>query len=183
MAPASLALLLLAGLAGRPAQAGRQDRRARDSRDAEGRPKKAKEKQGRERKKPKPEPVLAIVGADIETVTRGTIRRGTILIRDGKIEEVGQGVDVPEGAEVIDATGKVVTPGFVAVDMDGVGVGYAASSRENKVADALDPFDRNMKYCLGVGITAGAVQVGGSSGPAVLLRGRPRVDRAASRSR
>jgi imidazolonepropionase-like amidohydrolase len=121
------------------------------------------------KEKPKPGPVLAIVGADIETVTKGTIRRGTILVQDGKILAVGQSIEVPEGAEVIDASGKVITPGFVAVDMNGVGVGPAASSRggssnSNKVADALDPFDRNMKFCLGVGITAGAVQVGGSSG-------------------
>ncbi|QDV34535.1 amidohydrolase family protein [Tautonia plasticadhaerens] len=120
-----------------------------------------------EQEKEKPGPILAIVGGDIETVTRGTIRRGTILVQDGKILAVGQSVDVPEGAEVIDAGGRVITPGFVAVDMDGVGVGPAASGRgggdSNKVADALDPFDRNMKFCLGSGITAGAVQVGGSS--------------------
>jgi len=110
-----------------------------------------------------PGPILAIVGADIETVTQGTIRRGMILIQDGKIKAVGQDLDVPEEAEVIDAAGKIVTPGFIALEMSNVGVGYAAGSRENKVADALDPFDRNMKYCLGVGITTGATQVGGSS--------------------
>ncbi|WP_152051533.1 amidohydrolase family protein [Tautonia marina] len=113
-------------------------------------------------------PVLAIVGGDIETVTQGTIRRGTILIQDGKIQEVGQEIEVPDNAEVIDAAGKVITPGFIALEMSGVGLGPAVRTRSigssNKVADALDPFDRTMKFCLGSGITAGAVQVGSSSG-------------------
>lgn len=115
-----------------------------------------------------PRPILAIVGGDIETVTQGTIRRGTILIQDGKILAVGQSIEVPDGAELIDATGKVITPGFISLDMSGVGIGAAAVSRaggtNNKLADALDPFDRNMKFCLGVGITTGAVQVGRGSG-------------------
>jgi imidazolonepropionase-like amidohydrolase len=115
-----------------------------------------------------PGPVLAIVGGDIETVTQGTIRRGTILVQDGKIQAVGQGIEVPDDAEVIDATGKVITPGFITLDMSGVGLGPAVRTRaignNNKVADALDPFDQNMKFCLGSGITAGAVQVGSSSG-------------------
>ncbi|MEW4451997.1 hypothetical protein AB1L30_04855, partial [Bremerella sp. JC817] len=59
-------------------------------------------------------------------------------------------------------------PGFITLDMSGVGLGPAVRTRaignNNKVADALDPFDRNMKFCLGAGITAGAVQVGSSSG-------------------
>ncbi|WP_169975639.1 amidohydrolase family protein [Tautonia rosea] len=113
-------------------------------------------------------PVLAIVGGDIETVTQGTIRRGTILVQDGKILAVGQSVEVPEGAEVIDAAGKVITPGFVTLDMSGVGLGPAVRTRaigsSNTVADALDPFDRNIKFCLGAGITTGAVQVGSTSG-------------------
>ncbi|RUL86451.1 amidohydrolase family protein [Tautonia sociabilis] len=133
---------------------------------------------GEESDEKTPGPILAIVGADIETVTQGTIRRGTILVRDGTILEVGQSIEVPEGAEVIDASGKVVTPGFVAVDMNGVGVGAAARSRggggsSNSVADALDPFDRNMKLCLGVGITSGAVRIGGASGARFLFQPGP----------
>jgi hypothetical protein len=163
------ALLVLASCTSAPAFAQEDTPRPAEARPDQDKVEEKEEGEDPEQAKPKPGPVLAIVGADIETVTKGTIRRGTILVRDGKILAVGQSVEVPEGAEVIDAAGKVVTPGFVSVDMNGVGVGPAASSRgggpnSNKVADALDPFDRNMKFCLGVGITAGAVQVGGSSG-------------------
>ncbi len=106
---------------------------------------------------------LAIVGGDIQTVTRGVIRRGTILIQGGKILAVGQQVEIPEDAEVIDAKGMVITPGFVSLGMSRIGLGSSANSTQNKVADALDPYDQYMKFCLGVGITSGAVQISGSS--------------------
>ncbi len=58
----------------------------------------------------------AITNARIETVTpAGAIPNGTIVIRDGKIVDVGAGVTAPAGATVIDAKGGVVTPGFIAV--------------------------------------------------------------------
>lgn len=58
---------------------------------------------------------VAIVNARIETVSKaGTIANGTVVIRDGKIAAVGEGVAVPAGARVVDAKGGVVTPGFIA---------------------------------------------------------------------
>ena len=71
----------------------------------------------------------AIVGARIHTVgPQGTIDNGTLLIVDGRIAAVGSDVDVPAGAETIDASGKIVTPGlfspFGALGL--VEVGYSA---------------------------------------------------------
>lgn len=40
------------------------------------------------------------------------IRDGTVLVRDGRIEEVGTEVRVPNGAEVITGRGSTVTAGF-----------------------------------------------------------------------
>jgi imidazolonepropionase-like amidohydrolase len=57
--------------------------------------------------------VLAIKGGKIYTITKGVIDEGTILIEDGKIKSVGKSIKVPEGAEIIDAKGKVVMPGLV----------------------------------------------------------------------
>jgi len=55
----------------------------------------------------------AIVGGKVHTVgPMGTIENGTVLIVDGRIAAVGDDVAVPAGAETIDATGKVVTPGL-----------------------------------------------------------------------
>jgi len=102
--------------------------------------------------------VLAIVGGDIHTVTGPVIREGTILVKDGKITEVGQTVTIPENAKVIDAKGKTITPGFVAISMSRIAVRSTPSGKD-KLADAFDPFDRNIKYALGVGITTGCMEL------------------------
>ena len=58
---------------------------------------------------------IAITGARIETAgPAGAIPRGVVVIVDGRITAVGAGVTPPAGARVIDASGKVVTPGLVA---------------------------------------------------------------------
>jgi imidazolonepropionase-like amidohydrolase len=56
--------------------------------------------------------VVSIEGATVHTVSGEVIDGGTVLIRDGRIAAVGRDVAVPQGARRIDATGRVVTPGF-----------------------------------------------------------------------
>jgi imidazolonepropionase-like amidohydrolase len=58
-------------------------------------------------------PVTAITNARIHPITQPTIERGTIVMRGGRIEAVGADVQVPTGAQVIDAKGADVYPGFV----------------------------------------------------------------------
>ena len=58
---------------------------------------------------------VAITNAKIETVgSAGEIANGTVVIKDGKIAAVGAAVKAPAGARIIDAEGKVVTPGLIA---------------------------------------------------------------------
>src|SRR4051812_14387690 len=57
--------------------------------------------------------LVAITNATIMTASNGTIEKGTIVIRDGKIAAVGTDVEVPAGAKIIDGTGKYVTPGII----------------------------------------------------------------------
>jgi imidazolonepropionase-like amidohydrolase len=38
---------------------------------------------------------------------------GVVLVEDGRISAVGEALGVPEGWDVVDATGKVVVPGFI----------------------------------------------------------------------
>ena len=64
--------------------------------------------------------VLALVGGDIYTVSSEIIHGGTVLVKDGKILKVGQDVEIPEGATVVDVKGKYISPGFVALSMAGV---------------------------------------------------------------
>lgn len=55
----------------------------------------------------------AVVGGTVHTVgPQGVIENATIIIVDGNIAAVGQGIAVPDGAETIDASGKIVTPGL-----------------------------------------------------------------------
>jgi len=58
--------------------------------------------------------VTAIVGGRIVPVDGEPIESGTLLIEDGRISALGgTEVAVPVGAEVVDATGKWVLPGFI----------------------------------------------------------------------
>jgi len=56
---------------------------------------------------------IVIRGATIHTAAGAPIRNGTIVVRDGKIAAIGTNVSVPSGARVIEAAGKVVTPGMI----------------------------------------------------------------------
>ncbi|MBC8096151.1 MAG: amidohydrolase family protein [Akkermansiaceae bacterium] len=60
-----------------------------------------------------PRGVYAIRNAHIVTVSGADIDNGTILIRDGKIEALGANVNVPAGAQTIDASGLWVYPGMI----------------------------------------------------------------------
>jgi imidazolonepropionase-like amidohydrolase len=57
--------------------------------------------------------VWALTNARIETVTKGTIERGTVVIRDGVIEAVGASVTPPADARVVDLSGKTLAPAFI----------------------------------------------------------------------
>lgn len=60
---------------------------------------------------------IAITHARIETMgPAGEIASGTVVVRDGRILAVGAGVPVPSDARVIDAGGRIVTPGIAATD-------------------------------------------------------------------
>jgi hypothetical protein len=56
---------------------------------------------------------FAITNARILPVSGAPIPRGVVLVRDGKIEQVGADVKVPAGYQVIDAAGGTVMPGLV----------------------------------------------------------------------
>lgn len=56
---------------------------------------------------------IAITGGKVYPVSSAPIDGGTVLIRDGKIVAVGKDIAIPSDAQRIDATGKIVTPGFI----------------------------------------------------------------------
>ena len=65
-----------------------------------------------------------------------------ILIENGKIKAIGSNLSVPEGTEVIDASGKEIYPGFVEahghIGLDGHGIGYEGTDY-NEMNDIVCP--------------------------------------------
>lgn len=100
-----------------------------------------------------PEPVTAIVNGTIHPVSGPTLRRGTLLVRGSRIEAIGAELPVPAGARVIDAAGKHVCPGFVAIEASGVG----AAGFDGNLADNLDPYQLALRVALAHGITTANV--------------------------
>jgi len=118
----------------------------------------------KEEKKPT---YTALVGGDIQTVTQGVLKGGTLLMRDEKIFKIGPAVELPEGTVRIDVAGKRVLPGFVAASARGIGLTPAAG----KIADALDPFAESVKLALAGGVTSAYVEP--SSGGGGVFGGTP----------
>lgn len=54
-----------------------------------------------------------IRNATVLTVSHGTLPATDVLIRGGKIAAVGQNLKAPDGARVVDATGRFVLPGII----------------------------------------------------------------------
>ena len=111
---------------------------------------------------------IFIDNATILTVSHGTIEHGSILIRDGKIAQVGTGLKAPSGATVIDATGEYVMPGIIdchshiAID-GGVNEGGTSVSSMARIPDVLNPDDVNIFRDLAGGVTAANILHGSAN--------------------
>lgn len=91
---------------------------------------------------------VAIVNARILNPGAAEIPSGTVVVRDGKIVAVGAGVATPAGAQVLDAKGGVLTPGFVAVNsmLGAVEVSAVGDDIDVKTPDLGAAFD--VQYAL-----------------------------------
>jgi len=110
---------------------------------------------------------MVIRNATILTVSHGTIEHGSILIKDGKIAEVGLSVNAPKDAQVIDAAGQFVIPGIIdchshiaaeSINEDSVSV----SSMVN-MAEILNPDDVDIYRDLAGGVTAANILHGSAN--------------------
>jgi imidazolonepropionase-like amidohydrolase len=108
-----------------------------------------------------------IKNARILTATHGVIEKGNILVKDGKIVAIGN-VLAPAGVTVIDATGKVVSPGIVDAHVhrgiDSTNEGTDAIVAEVRVQDVLNPDSKTLWASLASGETSGLV-LHGSANP------------------
>jgi imidazolonepropionase-like amidohydrolase len=112
--------------------------------------------------------LAAIRNATIVTVTKGTINNGTVVIKDGRIAAVGTNVQIPQGAEVYDGTGKFVSPGIIDahshIANDAINEGSTAVSSMTGMGDVLDPTDISIYRDLAGGLTIANI-LHGSANP------------------
>ncbi len=119
---------------------------------------------------------MAIKGGRILPVAGPPIENGVILIRNGKIEAVGKDLAIPSDAKVIDATGKVVVPGFIEAHSTR-GMDQVNENNPNvpflSVVDAIDPSQEYFEDCRRNGITTVAIVPGNNTmfgGQAAILK-------------
>ena len=109
---------------------------------------------------------LAFKGAKIITMAGDTIENGTIVFRDGKIADVGADVKVPVEARVIDASDKVIMPGFVEAHTSS---GMSQANETNpivpyvSVIDSIDPMNAYFRSARRNGVTTVRVVPGNST--------------------
>jgi imidazolonepropionase-like amidohydrolase len=120
---------------------------------------------------------IAIVGAKVHTMSsQGTVDNATVLIKDGKILNVTQGSTSLAGYEIIDAKGKVVTPGLIgaSTSLGLVDVGFSAGTNDSNsnmtsistsgaafdVSYAINPDSSLMAIARIEGVTSAATSMG-----------------------
>ncbi|WP_336213478.1 amidohydrolase [Nonomuraea sp. LPB2021202275-12-8] len=116
---------------------------------------------------------LAITNGYVVPVDGDPIESGTVLIRDGKIAEVGRDVEVPAEFTVVDAEGGWVLPGFVEAHGH-LGVyeeaeGWAGQDTNEmtdpngarlRALDAINPADLGFADALSGGVTTAVIKPG-----------------------
>lgn len=101
---------------------------------------------------------MLIKNGTVITVTKGTMESTDVLIKDGKISQIGKNIAAPAGAKVIDATGMFVMPGIIDAHshagLSAINEGTNAITPEVFTGDVVNPFDVGIYRALAGGVTA-----------------------------
>ena len=130
--------------------------------------------------------ILPIVGQELEN--------GCLLAEGGKIVALGKDLPAPAGVEIIDAGGRLLTPGCVEahchVGLDDEAMGWEGNDYNEivdpltpqlRAIDSINPLDEGLSEALGGGVTTactgpGSANVVGGSFAVIKLHGK-RVDK------
>ncbi len=107
-------------------------------------------------------PATVLQNATIHTMSSDGSFVGSMIVSDGKIEAVGESLEVPEGANVIDLQGFHITPGLIDCRSK-LWLTSAASTETNTkatldIVDAIDPWSEDWRELAAQGITSVYVQ-------------------------
>ena len=116
---------------------------------------------------------VALTGGKIHTISHGVIESGTVLFENGVITAVGTDIELPEGTEVVDVTGKQLWPGLIdaysqmgiyeigAVNLT-VDVNEQGSVNPNVMVErAFNPASRHIGVARSAGIVVSVTTPGG----------------------
>ena len=103
-----------------------------------------------------PAQTTVITNAKVLTITNGRFD-GSILIRDGKIAALGENIEIPADAKIIDAGGQYVMPGIIDVHShiaaEAINEYSLSVSSMVDIHDVLDPEDIALYRALAGGVT------------------------------
>jgi len=120
-------------------------------------------------KQPEQPAVIVFRGATVWTCgPSGKLEAADVIVEAGKIKAIGTALPVPDGALVIDATGKHISPGIIDchshIATDG-GVNESAQTitAEVRIGDFIDPNDISIYRQLAGGVTASNILHGSAN--------------------
>lgn len=100
---------------------------------------------------------LLIKNGTVITITKGTLENTDVLIKDGKISQIGKNIAAPAGYAVVDASGMHVMPGIIDahshIALTTVNEATQPNTAQVWVGDALDPLDVSIYRALAGGCT------------------------------
>jgi imidazolonepropionase-like amidohydrolase len=115
---------------------------------------------------PQPETILIKNGTVWTNEKEGKLENTDVLIKNGKIAQIGKGLSDP-AAKVIDATGKFVTPGIIDehshIACFSINEGAQSITSEVRIADNLNPEDINIYRQLSGGVTSSHILHGSAN--------------------